>query len=128
MPKSSRKAPSLSGLVEARERLKGATIPLVLEVLRHQKHSYGYEIIKQIEARSAGLFQLGEGTLYPLLHSLEGDGLVESEWRPAKSGRKRKYYTLTREGHAALSARRRSWRKFRDAVDLFLASEASDAR
>ena len=81
---------------------------------------YGYEIIKELELLSQGLFELREGTLYPILHSLENDKFVTSEWVGEEGGRQRKYYHLTKTGRAHLSEKKKEWAQFRTAVDQII--------
>ena len=78
-------------------------------------------IIETIKQRSAGTFDLPEGTVYPALHRLEQAGLLSSAWTPPPNGRRRRVYSLTRAGSAALGQRRRAWGRFSQAVDTALA-------
>ncbi len=78
---------------------------------------YGYEIIQELEVLSAGLFEFKEGTLYPLLHGLESEGSVISEWSGAKGSRQRKYYVVTKGGRALLKSKKAAWLEFISAVD-----------
>jgi len=71
--------------------------------------SYGYAIAKELNARSEGILALGEGTIYPVLHRLEGKGLLASKWRLADNGRRRKYYRLNPKGRKALAINREQW-------------------
>ena len=71
--------------------------PLLLSILAGGD-SYGYEIIKQVKRLSAGDLEWSGGMLYPLLHRLEKDGLIEGYWELAEEGRPRKYYSLTARG------------------------------
>jgi DNA-binding PadR family transcriptional regulator len=74
---------------------------LVLSSLRHgPKH--GYQIGLDVEAESNGLFRFKHGTLYPILHRLEEDGMVRGSWSK-KQGRRRKVYALTRAGERYLN-------------------------
>src|SRR5690606_20161007 len=75
--------------------------PLVLGILAEQD-SYGYAIIKRVAELSDGELAWTEGLLYPLLHRLERQGHVVSEWGSSDTGRRRKYYRLTADGRAAL--------------------------
>lgn len=70
---------------------------------------YGYELVEALERRSRGILALGQSTVYPLLYNLEGRGQVESFWRNATSGRKRKYYRLTPAGLSWLKKQRSQW-------------------
>ena len=72
-----------------KELLKGNAQTLVLKVLS-QREMYGYQLTQELAKSSAGSFELKEGTLYPLLHSLETDGAVESFWKDGSGERKRK--------------------------------------
>ncbi|MCR1898844.1 helix-turn-helix transcriptional regulator [Irregularibacter muris] len=102
-----------------KELMKGSTMILVLSLLE-QESMYGYQMIKKIEEKSSGVFTFKEGTLYPILHSLESDGLVESFWDHGDSGRKRKYYRITKKGKTSLRDKQEEWRLFRRTVDQVL--------
>jgi PadR family transcriptional regulator PadR len=100
----------------SKELMKGSTATLVLTVLA-KGEQYGYEVIKEIEKLSDGLFELREGTLYPILHSLEADGFVGSRWVGKEGTRQRKYYVITKSGRSLLKEKRAEWTKFRAAID-----------
>jgi len=102
-----------------RELVKGTTVPIVLRLLA-EREMYGYEIVKVVNERTGGLFEWKEGTLYPCLHGLEGDGLLAAEWREAPNGRKRKYYRTTAKGKARLREKAEEWRQFAHGVNLLL--------
>ena len=74
---------------------------LVLSLLRRGP-MHGYQVSVEVEERSGGFFTLGHGTLYPILHRLEEDGLIRGSWSK-KQGRRRKVYALTRTGERYLS-------------------------
>jgi PadR family transcriptional regulator PadR len=82
--------------------------PLVLAILS-EGESYGYAIIKRVAELSGGELAWTDGMLYPLLHRLERNGLVEAFWRRSETGRRRKYYRLTRAGTDHLDRQRRQW-------------------
>ena len=82
--------------------------PLVLAILA-EGESYGYAIIKRVGELSRGHVQWTDGMLYPVLHRLERNGLVAAKWGSSESGRRRKYYRLTKVGRAALEAERKRW-------------------
>jgi PadR family transcriptional regulator PadR len=108
-----------------KELLKGTTSTLVLQLLSRKK-MYGYEIIKELEILSAGLFQFKEGTLYPLLHSLEENDYVAAEWFGEEGTRQRKYYAITKSGRAYLKDKKEAWTQFSETVEkIFLGKEAS---
>ena len=82
--------------------------PLVLAILG-EGDSYGYAIIKRVTELSGGRLQWTDGMLYPLLHRLDRQGLVTAKWSASESGRRRKYYRVTREGRAQLAAQQQQW-------------------
>lgn len=99
-----------------KELLKGSTATLVLTLLA-RKQMYGYEIIKELEILSGGTFEMKEGTLYPILHSLEESECVESKWVGEEGSRQRKYYLITKTGRSLLKDKKQEWILFRTAVD-----------
>ena len=85
-----------------------SSTPLILAILA-DRESYGYAIAKRVGELSNGTLQWTEGMLYPLLHRLERQGYIHGRWGAAESGRKRKYYRITRSGQAHLADQRRQW-------------------
>lgn len=98
-----------------KELLKGSTIILILSMLE-RKEMYGYELTRELEQRSEGIFALKEGTLYPILHMLEAEGGVEAYWQET-DGRRRKYYRITGAGRQTLQDKRQEWQVYRAAVE-----------
>jgi DNA-binding PadR family transcriptional regulator len=92
----------------AKELVAASTVPLVLSVLT-QGESYGYELIQRVRDLSGGRIEWTEGMLYPVLHWMEDEGLIKSEWREAETGRERKYYQLCKEGRKALHDEKQQW-------------------
>lgn len=82
--------------------------PLLLAILQ-KGPSYGYAIIQEVRALSGGELEWSEGMLYPVLHRLEDQGLIESYEERGDTGRKRKYYRLRADGRRALAQERRQW-------------------
>jgi DNA-binding PadR family transcriptional regulator len=81
---------------------------LILTSLRRgPKH--GYQLALDIEERSEGRFGFKHGTLYPILHKLEKDGIIEGTWSDEGQRGKRKKYQLTAEGRSYLRSLRDSW-------------------
>jgi len=83
------------------ELLKGTLSLLILSLLS-RKAMYGYEIATTVHHDTDGAFQWREGSLYPNLHKLEADGLIAGEWEEKETGRKRRYYHITKKGRATL--------------------------
>jgi len=92
----------------SKELVAASTVPLVLSVLA-QGENYGYALIQRVRELSDGRIEWTEGMLYPVLHWMEKEKLIEAEWREAETGRKRKYYRLRREGRTALGTEREQW-------------------
>ena len=89
--------------------------PLVLAILA-EGDSYGYAIIKRVSELSGGELQWTDGMLYPVLHRLERQGHVAARWRVSNSGRRRKYYRLTKAGRAQLTVHQQQWQVVDDAL------------
>ena len=82
--------------------------PLVLSILADGE-SYGYEIIQKVRELSDEEIAWTDGMMYPVLHRLEREGLIVSEWKNSDTGRERKYYRLSSTGRKALNAERQQW-------------------
>ena len=99
--------------------LSGGTPLLILSLLKDQD-MYGYQMVSELAKRSDNTFQLKEGTLYPLLHTLEKQGWVRSYTKLTPSGRERKYYRLTDEGRSQLEYKEKEWQRFSAKVNAVL--------
>ncbi|MGL6108301.1 PadR family transcriptional regulator [Romboutsia sp.] len=108
-------------LILNKELIKGSTITLILNSL-NEKPLYGYGLIKEIENKSNGIFQFKEGTLYPILHDLEKNKLIESFW-DTENGRRRKYYKITKKGLTELKGRQDEWKVFSKTMNLVLGGQ-----
>lgn len=86
-----------------------STKSLILAILSSREKSYGYEIIQLVRELSGGHLEWSDGMLYPVLHRLEREGLIESWWGRAENGRRRKYYRLRREGARVLEEEKAQW-------------------
>lgn len=92
----------------SKELIAASTKPLVLAILSRGE-SYGYDLIRQVKELSGDKIQWSEGMLYPFLHWMEEEKFIESEWRPSETGRKRKYYRISRKGREELDTERTRW-------------------
>ncbi|MEZ4701996.1 MAG: PadR family transcriptional regulator [Rhodothermales bacterium] len=92
------------------KRLLAASLEPVMLTLLAEGPKYGYEIIQRARRLSNGRIQWSNSQLYPLLHRLETDGLVEAFWEASENGPDRKYYRLTPQGLDALDATKNEWR------------------
>ncbi len=101
--------------------MAGSGTMLVLSLLEGGD-MYGYQMIEELSRRSNDLFQMKEGTLYPILHGLERQGAVETYQAEGPNGRVRKYYRLTKKGGKYLKDQREEWRAYSEAVNAVLRS------
>ena len=99
--------------------LSGSTPMLILSLLKDQD-MYGYQMVAELAKRSDDTFQLKEGTLYPLLHTLEKNRWVSSYTKLTPSGREWKYYRLTNDGRAQLEYKEKEWQLFSEKVNTVL--------
>ena len=102
--------------------IKGSSNSLLLCLLEQQP-MYGYQIVKELAARSRGYFKFKEGTLYPALHRLEKSGLITGKWQGLPNGRQRRYYYITAKGHSKLALEKTQWQDFLNAMKLIIQPE-----
>lgn len=101
------------------ELLKGTLSLLILSLLS-RKPMYGYELAATVHEDTDGAFVWREGSLYPNLHKLEADGCIEGDWEEKESGRRRRYYRLTKKGRDVLADKRQSWQELCAGVNAVL--------
>ena len=100
--------------------------PLVLAIVA-EADTYGYAILKRVAELSGGQLQWTDGMLYPVLHRLERQGLIEGRWGTSETGRRRKYYHITEQGHAELGEQRAQWQTVDAALrNIWLAAALPD--
>jgi DNA-binding PadR family transcriptional regulator len=109
----------------SKELLKGSADTLVLSSFV-EGEKYGYQVVKELERRSEGFFCFKEGTLYPILHRLERQGLLSARWETMPNGSERRYYALTARGRRELASKLTEWRTFVKAVGRVTGSPALD--
>lgn len=85
-----------------------SAIPLILAILK-ERDNYGYAIIKKVRALSQNEIVWTEGMLYPVLHRLEEQNLIESYWKTSETGRNRKYYKINEAGLKELTLQMQQW-------------------
>lgn len=101
-----------------KELLKGNTSMLVLSLLENE-NMYGYQMIKELSRKSKKLFELKEGTLYPILHTLEQKNYITSYWDET-GNKKRKYYSITKDGKKHLKSKKEEWISFSNGINQVL--------
>jgi PadR family transcriptional regulator PadR len=100
---------------ERGELVQGTLDMLILKTLtRASMHGYG--IAQSIQQISDDVLRIEEGSLYPALHRLELDGLIEAEWGHSDNNRRAKFYRLTADGRKALLKEKKHWRQLADAI------------
>ena len=100
--------------------LVGSTVEMLVLNLLSERAMYGYEIIQVVNERTNGEFNWKEGTLYPVLHRLAGNGYLATEWQLGDTGKKRKYYMLTTKGMSYAESKVTEWNKFARSVNAVL--------
>ena len=88
--------------------MAASTKPLILSILERGE-IYGYQIIQNVIDISGGTLEWSEGMLYPVLHRMEKENLIRSQWKISEKGRRRKYYRLTELGRKELEKEKKQW-------------------
>jgi PadR family transcriptional regulator, regulatory protein PadR len=105
--------------------LRGNAATLVLSVLKDGAR-HGYDIAREVERRSGNALTFKHGTLYPVLHALEKDGLILSEWERPDGERARRVYRLTDRGSEELDRCVKTWNNFARAMDRVIYGRTGD--
>lgn len=92
----------------AKDLVAASARPLILSLLA-QGETYGYELTRKVRDLSDGVLEWSDGMLYPVLHRLEREGLILSQWKQAETGRERKYYRLSPDGRRSAQTERLQW-------------------
>ena len=92
---------------------------LLLLRLLDSREMYGYELVRSIKEVTGQAISLGEGVIYPVLHSLERNGSLKSRRKPV-GGRTRVYYSLTRQGRGRLADLQDDWRRIQGGIETAL--------
>ncbi len=103
---------------------KRGSLPLLILHFLSQGPCHGYQLARQISQESQGVLDFKEGILYPVLHTMEEEGLVEA-YSQEENGRLRRYYRLTRAGQSALASESKEWDEYTAAVRKILATGAA---
>ena len=107
------------------ELLRGNVPTLVLSALAAGPQ-HGYAIAQGINKRTNNSLKFKQGTLYPVLHTLERDGLVSGEWQHEAGERPRLVYAITEAGRAELARRVESWKTFARAMDTMIGAHIGE--
>ena len=107
-----------------RELKKGSLELVVLSRLAREE-AYGYEIVSELSVRTGGVFEITDGTLYPVLYRLERAGCVGIRWETPDRGVPRKYYQLTAVGREELRVLTEEWTRYVRAVQKLLKQDGA---
>ncbi len=97
----------------------GALDLLVLQTLTGES-LHGYAIARHIQNTSDEVLAVEEGTLYPALHRMERQGWLRSEWGRSDTGRRARFYSISRKGRAHLRKQRAAWEHTHSAIERVL--------
>ncbi|MGB3862863.1 MAG: helix-turn-helix transcriptional regulator [Candidatus Aminicenantaceae bacterium] len=89
--------------------------PIILSILLGGE-DYGYQIIQKVKDISGGSLKWSDKMLYPVLHRMEKEGFLVSQWKISDGGRLRRYYRITERGRSELDSERRQWRSVTEAL------------
>ena len=106
--------------------LQGTLDLLVLKTLQLEP-MHGWGISQRIRQISGDLLQVQQGSLYPALHRLENQGLIDAAWGASDANRRARYYRITRKGRKRLAAEESTWQKFSLAIARILAATAANS-
>ena len=99
---------------------------LILQIISDEK-DYGYNIVNRFNERCVAGMDIKEGTLYPILHRLEEDGAIASEWvMTSENGKPKKFYKITEEGKLLLEEQWNCWMQIEGMVRDFEKKHISD--
>lgn len=104
------------------EILQGTLDLLILRTL-DLRPLHGVGIADRIEQVTSGAFVVGPGSLFPALHRLAEKGWIEGQWGELETGRRAKFYSITRSGRAHLVEEQRNWERTLTAMNQVLAQE-----
>jgi PadR family transcriptional regulator PadR len=99
--------------------VQGTLDLLILKIIALEP-MHGWAIALRIKQMSNDVLSVGQGSLYPALHKLEGQGWISSAWGESDNGRRAKYYSLTRDGRKALAAESAQWARLSTAISLIV--------
>jgi transcriptional regulator len=99
--------------------VQGTLDLMILKILALEPLN-GWAIGQRLTQVSSGALQVSDGSLYPALHKLEQDGLLDSEWRPSENNRRAKFYSLTRAGRKHLQRETANWERIAGAISHVL--------
>ena len=89
--------------------LTGASVTSIILSILLSGDNYGYSIIKRVRDLSGGKLEWGAGSLYPVMHRMKSQGLLDDYWVEREGERRRRYYKITQKGRLALEVEKQKW-------------------
>ena len=99
--------------------VQGTLDALILQTIAREP-MHGLAVAQRLRAGSGDVLNVSRGSLYPALHKLEHQGLLRAEWRLSESGKRAKYYSLTRAGARHLAKEQKDWQRLSAAISMIL--------
>ena len=99
--------------------VQGTLDLLILKIIALEP-MHGWAISQRLGQISSEVLRVSEGALYAALHKLEHQGLMRAEWRLSESGKRAKYYSLTRAGARHLAKEQKDWQRLSTAISMIL--------
>jgi transcriptional regulator len=107
-------------MAEERMELPQGTLDILILKILALEPQHGWAVSERLQAISRDALQIGQGSLYPALHRLERQGLIDARWETTENNRRAKYYELTPAGRKQLAEETKAWRKLTAVVDAVL--------
>ena len=95
--------------------VQGTLDLLVLKILALEP-MHGWALSQRLKQVSGEVLQVSDGSLYPALHKLENQGLIQAEWKPTENNRRAKFYAVTRLGRRELEIEAANWERISMAI------------
>lgn len=106
----------------SKDLIKGTLQPIILKLLEENKRMYGYEITQKVKELTKGKIEITEGALYPTLHKLKDEGILQVETEYIGK-RVRKYYTLTKTSNSVVAQKISEFADFIATINILLNSK-----
>ncbi len=109
------------------EMLRGNTETIILSLLM-RSDNYGYAILKSINDRGGGIFDLKDATIYTTIKRLENEGLITTYWGEETTGARRKYYHITAKGKEFYLQKLKEWHEVNQILNNLITGGTDDER
>ncbi len=106
-------------MAKSTDLVQGTLDLLILKTISLEP-KHGWAIAKRIQQVSKEVLQVQQGSLYPALHRLEQQGWIKAHWAETETGRKAKFYSLTRAGRTQMEHELASWDRLSAGINLVI--------